>query len=163
MKLNIFNPKFCLANHLKNSWCEGVAGSFNEKLPLEVANGVPRLKFTQDPASREDWFCGVLPFNSAWEVLSLDDYLFLNFNFYSEDHLCCRIGFKDEDENDSAEVEVFKIPGSTEGEECALSIPLHKFQQEGFTEDKARLLKIVGYNEASFYISEVMLSDESNL
>ena len=160
MTLNIFNPKFCLSDHLSTSWSSGVVGSSQEKIPLEVAQGIPRLKFALDLDGDNDWFCGAVALNSAWEPIDLTQYDLLNFTFYADDNICCRVGFKDVDENDSLEIDLHKEHDCIEGQECALSLPISSFGNSTFNPEKGRLLKIVGYNDASFYISEITLSSE---
>ena len=161
MPLNIFNPKLCLADHLKHSWSMGVHGAMEGKLPIETVEGIPRLKIMQDPYSEESWCCGVVPFNQAWDCVNLNKYNFLNFNFYGEDSLSCRVGFKDKEENDSSEIEIFSIPNVCEGELCAVSIPLYHFEGNNFNPKEARLFKMVGYNNSAFYLSQLSLSREA--
>lgn len=161
MTLNIFNPKFCLSDHLNTSWSVGVAGSQGDKIPLEVAQGIPRLKFSLGQDSKNDWFCGAVALNSSWDSVDLTEYNFLNFSFYADDNICCRIGFKDDGDNDSLELDLHREAECTEGQECLLSLALHSFNDDGFNPKKGRLLKIIGYNNAAFYISEVSLSSEA--
>ena len=162
-QINLFNPKFCLSNHLKHSWCVGILNSKDEKIPIETIEGVPSLKIVQDSYSDESWCCGIVPFNHGWEAINLNRYNFISFNFYAEDNLSCRIGLKDKEENDSAEVEVFAIPNSREGDMFTAHVPLHRFMTEGFNSEETRLFKIVGYNDAAFYISQIVLSSEAAL
>ena len=162
MILNVFNPKFCLSPHLNSSWCAGVYDSVDEKIPVEIAQGVPRLKFSQCPESEEDWFCGVIALDPAWGSLDLEPFKFLNFNFYADDNLCCRVGLKDASDNDSVELEMSREPNCAEGQESHLCIDLSRFspnKDADFNPSEARLLKVVGYNNSAFYISEVSLSD----
>ena len=163
MTLNIFNPKFCLTDHLSASWCSGVGLSKSKKIPIEVVQGVPRLKFSLSDDSETQWFCGVVALNSAWAAVDLTEYKFLNLTFYADDNICCRIGFKDEDENDSNEIDLHREPDCVDGQECHLSLPLSSFKEEGYSPQKGRLLKIVGYNDACFYISAVTLSSEASI
>lgn len=161
MTLNIFNPKFCLSDHLNGSWSTGVVNSSKDKIPVEVAQGVPRLKFGLSSDSDHDWFCGALPFNSSWSPVDLTQYKFLNFTFYGDDNICCRIGFKDADDNDSLELDLHQEEKCVEAQECSISLPINSFGNDGFKPEEGRLLKIVGYNDATFYISEIILSSES--
>jgi hypothetical protein len=160
MILKIFNPKFCLSDHLNASWSTGVANSKKEKIPVEVAQGIPRLKFSLAEDSEQDWFCGALPLTSTWKSVDLTQYKFLNFTFYANDNSCCRVGFKDEEGADSLELDLNREAQCIEGQESALSFRINSFVCDNFNPRAARLLKIIGYNNAFFYISEVHLSSE---
>jgi hypothetical protein len=162
MILNVFSPKFCLTSHLSSSWSVGVYDSVDEKIPVEVAQGIPRLKFSQCPESKEDWFCGVIALDPAWASVDLESFKFLSFNFYADDNLCCRVGLKDASDNDSVELEMSRESNCAEGQESHLCIDLSRFSPDkgaDFNPSEARLLKVVGYNNSAFYISEVSLSD----
>ena len=72
------------------------------------------------------------------------------------------MGLKDASDNDSVELEMSREPNCAEGQEIHLCIDLSRFSPDkgaDFNPSEARLLKVVGYNNSAFYISEVSLSD----
>tara|TARA_R110000824_G_scaffold86593_2_gene214145 strand:+ start:2775 stop:3275 length:501 start_codon:yes stop_codon:yes gene_type:complete len=158
---NIFNPKFCLSTQVRESWCAGVLDSDRGKIPIEVVQGIPRLKLDQDPNAKEDWFCAVLPLDPVWGSIDLETFKFLNFNFYTDYGLYCRVGLKDASENSSLELELYGEENCREGDESRLSLDLSRFLDDppsDFNPKESRLLKFIGYNDTAFYISEVTLS-----
>ena len=158
---NIFNPKFCLSTCVKESWCAGVLDSEGDKIPIEVAQGIPRLRLSQSPEVKEEWFCAVLPLDPVWASIDLTPFKFVNFNFYTDEISCCRVGLKDASDNDSVELELSRESSCVVGEESHVSLDLSRFLDDppsDFNPKESRLLKFIGYNDTAFYISEVTLS-----
>ena len=84
--MDIFNPPLCLAKELKNSWSTNLLTTLDpEKIPVEVAQGVPRLKLVHDTASKEDWFACALPLQSSWDPLDISEFNTLKFTLYTDE------------------------------------------------------------------------------
>ena len=84
--MDIFNPTLCLAKQLKNSWSTNIATELDkDKVPVEVVEGVPRLKMVYDQHAKEDWFACAIPIQSSWEPVDASKFTELSLNLYSED------------------------------------------------------------------------------
>ena len=152
--MNIFNPNLCLAKQLKNSWSTNIVTELDpEKIPIEVVQGVPRLKMIHDTNSGEDWFACALPLNNSWEKVDISKFTTLEFCLYTNEENTGVVRLEDEDNVESKDVEIDPVPG----EETQISIKLNSLKSRGLDYKKIRLLKIIGYKGSSFYVSELRL------
>ena len=84
--MDIFNPTLCLAKELKSSWCQNMVTELDQsKVPIEVVEGVPRLKMVHDESSPHSWFAAALPTQSSWEPCDISEFNFLSFTAYMEE------------------------------------------------------------------------------
>jgi hypothetical protein len=157
--MDIFNPPLCLAKELKNSWSANLVTVLDpEKIPIEVAQGVPRLKLVHDSSSKEDWFAGVIPLQSSWDCLDITEFTTLKLTIYTDEECGGMIRMEDESGEESQDFELELLQAKA-GEEHSITIALETFTREPSRCDleRAKLLKFVGYKGAAFYVSEICL------
>jgi len=155
--MDIFNPSLCLTKELKNSWSTNlVTESDPEKIPIEVAQGVPRLKMIHDTSSPDDWFACAIPLDNSWDPVDLSGFTLLKFTLYTDEEVGGLIRLEDEEGVESSDFEI-ETMAPAPGEEHALTLALEVFSQDGLNMQKIKLLKFIGYKGAAFYISEICL------
>ena len=160
MNLEIFKPKFFLKEHYSASWCSNLKGQINDNIPVEIAQGTPRLKFIQNKSSEDnDWCAAAIPLNPAWTTVDISDFKFINFDFYCDSPPYCKIGLISDEENHSPEYDLNSKLKIEPEELTSVSIPLSFFKGH-FDLETSRLLKIVGYANCAFYISDIVLTNE---
>ena len=157
--MDIFNPPLCLAKELKNSWSTNLTTSLDpDKIPIEVAQGVPRLKLVHDISSKEDWFACALPLQSSWDPLDISEFNTLKFTIYTDEECGGMVRLEDERGEESQDFELEMLQAGA-GEEHVITVALAAFTREPSQCDlkTVKLLKFVGYKGAAFYVSEICL------
>lgn len=157
--MDIFNPPLCLSKELKNSWSTNLVTTLDpEKIPVEVAQGVPRLKLVHDSTSKEDWFACAIPLQSSWEPVNATNFNLLKFTLYTDEVCGGLLRLEDEDGEESGdfELDMLNVRG---GEEHTVTVALAALTGEPSKCDlkAVKLLKFVGYKGAAFYVSEICL------
>lgn len=152
--MNIFNPALCLSKELSNSWCAHIESITPNKVPVEIIEGVPRLKLIHDSTSGlSDWFAIALPLSPTWEPQSLEDYRSIHFTIAARSGSGGLVRIEDDKGVESLDFDFSAFLGG-EGEEAAVEIPLIDM---GTSLDLARikLIKFIGYQNSAFYISQI--------
>jgi|TARA_R110000824_G_scaffold368988_2_gene558376 hypothetical protein len=157
--MDIFNPQLCLSKELKNSWSTNLVTTLDpEKIPVEVAQGVPRLKLVHDSDSKEDWFACAIPLQSSWDPVDVTNFNLLKFTLYTDEVCGGLVRLEDEGGEESGDFELDMLNMGA-GEEHTVTVALAAFTGEPSKCDlkTAKLLKFVGYKGAAFYVSEICL------
>ena len=155
--MDIFNPSLCLAKQLKNSWSTNITTELEkDKIPIEVVEGVPRLKMVYDDHSKEDWFACAIPIQNTWEPFDASNFKNLSLNLYSENGEGGVIKFEDNSNKESRDFNISELMNNP-SEEQHISIPLSSIKENGLNTKELKLIKFIGYKESAFYISEVCL------
>ena len=157
--MDIFNPALCLAKELKNSWSTNLATTLDpEKVPIEVAQGVPRLKLVHDSTSKQDWFACAIPLQSSWDPLDVTEFNVLKFTVYTDEECGGLVRLEDESGEESGDFELDMLDAGS-GEEHTVTVALDALTMEPSKCDlkSAKLLKFIGYKGAAFYVSEICL------
>tara|TARA_B100001778_G_C18258744_1_gene481213 strand:+ start:56 stop:520 length:465 start_codon:yes stop_codon:yes gene_type:complete len=153
--MDIFNPTLCLAKELKSSWCQNIeAGKTKTSIPIEIMEGVPRLKMVYDRKSPQDWFAAVIPTQNSWEPSDLSKFNTLSFNIYIEEGSQGLVRFEDCKGKESND---FKFNDVVDRESCSAEINLKSIKKSELNMKSVKLIKFIGYKDAAFYISEVSL------
>ena len=157
--MDIFNPPLCLAKELKNSWSTNlITRADSEKIPVEVAHGVPRLKMEHDPSSKEDWFACAVPIRQDWEAEDLSSNSLLRFTLYMDDPCGGLVRLEDAHGTESADFEI-ETAAPSGGEEHNITVALAALEDgvEKLDLSAIKLLKVIGYKGAAFYLSEIFV------
>jgi len=155
--MDIFNPPLCLAKELKNSWSTNLVTDLDpEKIPIEVAQGVPRLKMMHDTNSKDDWFACAIPLQSTWDPVDLSEFDALKFTLYIDEECGGVVRLEDDSGVESADFELETMAPSP-GEENTVTVALGAFEMDEINFKEIKLLKFIGYKGAAFYISEICL------
>ena len=155
--MDIFNPTLCLSKQLNNSWATNLITELDpDKIPIEIIEGIPRLKMVHDTHSRDEWFACAIPLRSTWEPLDISEFDKLTLVLYSEGNEGGFIRFEDESGQESKDFHIDDFH-SGESEEASVSIDLGRLKDQGLDIKAIKLLKIIGYKGAAFYVSEVSL------
>ena len=103
--MDIFNPTLCLARQLKDSWSANLLTESNaeNKVPIEVAEGVPRLKIIPDTTSSEDWCACAVPIQSTWDPVDISEFKTLALTVYREGDSGGVLRLVDDQDNESQE------------------------------------------------------------
>ena len=155
--MDIFNPTLCLSKQLNNSWSKNLITELDpDKIPIEIVEGIPRLKMVHDTHSRDDWFACAIPLRSSWEPVDISEFNTLSLVLYSEGNEGGFIRFEDSSGTESKDFHIddFHNGGS---EEASASIDLNRLKDQELDSTAIKLLKIIGYKGAAFYVSEVFL------
>jgi hypothetical protein len=160
MNIEVFKPKFFLKEHYGASWCSNIKGQLNDNIPVEIAQGNPRLKFVQDKSSEDkDWCAGAIPFRPDWSAIDISAFKSIDFDFYCDSPSYCKIGLISEGEDHSSEYDLNSKLKIEQEELTSISIPI-SFFKDGFDVKNSRLLKIIGYANCAFYISDIVITNE---
>ena len=160
MNIEIFKPKFFLKEHYSSSWASNLKGQLNDNIPVEIAQGTPRLKFIQDKSSEDkDWCAGAIPLIPDWSTKDISNFKSIDFDFYCDSPSYCKIGLISDEENHSPEYDLNSKLNIEPEELTSISIPISFFKGH-FDLETSRLLKIVGYANCAFYISDIVLTNE---
>ena len=155
--MDIFNPTLCLSRQLNNSWSTNLITELDpDKIPIEIVEGIPRLKMVHDTHSRDDWFACAVPLRSSWEPADISEFSTLSLILYSEGGEGGLIRFEDESGLESADLHIEDSLGSF-AEELPIDIDISCLKDEDLNIEAIKLLKFIGYKGAAFYISEVCL------
>lgn len=156
--MDIFNPQICLSKYLKNSWATNINYSQTpEKVPVDLIGGVPRLRLEYDDASDQDWFAAAIPLSPDWGSIDISNHKHLTFNIYSEQMIGGLVRLEDSEGVESTD---FKLEKSIVPEtDVSVRVRIQALLDESgaFNKQKCRLLKIIGYKGAAFYVSEISL------
>lgn len=154
--MDIFNPQICLSKYLKNSWATNIETAHAvDKIPVELIGGVPRLRLQHNEGSSQDWFATAIPLSSDWGSVDISNFEHLTFNIYSEHSIGGLIRLEDEAQFESADFEIEKSMVPEKDISVRVRIQALLEGNGEFDEQKCRLLKIVGYKGAAFYLSEI--------
>ena len=154
--MNIFNPQICLSKYLKASWCCNVSLSNDtNQIPIDIVQGIPRLRLEHDLNSKHDWFACAIPVDSSWEASDISNFDSLNFKLYSDQQVGGLIRLEDSDQNESLDFDFTNLIDLES--EVSIKVSLDRFFNKSFDPKKCRLLKIIGLKSSAFYISEVTL------
>ena len=155
--MDIFNPTLCLSKQLNNSWCANLITELDpDKIPIEVIEGIPRLKMVHDTHSRDDWFACAIPIQNTWEPMDISEFDELPLVLYSEGNEGGFIRFEDESGQESKDFHINDLIGC-KSEESSVSVLLDRLHDQGLNTKAIKLLKFIGHKGAAFYISEVCL------
>ena len=155
--MDIFNPTLCLAKELKNSWSQNLVTELDQsKVPIEIVEGVPRLKMVHDERSSNPWFATALPTQSSWEPLDISEFNSLCFTIYMEEGSGGVVRLEDASGNESGDIILSDIVEEF-NDESSVEIDLNPLKESKLDMEKIKLLKFIGYKGAAFYISEVCL------
>ena len=127
--MNIFNPQLCISKELTNSWAAHIESLTPNKVPIEILEGVPRLKLVHSASAPENWFAIAIPLSPTWAPQDLQPYR----------SLC------------------FTIVAAEGSEEASIEIPLGDFG-ESLDITSIKLIKFIGYKNSAFYISQIYAS-----
>ena len=155
--MDIFNPSICLSKELKNSWATNLIFEESpDKVPVELIQGVPRLRLVHDTRSSEGWFAAALPMDSSWAAVDICDFTELKFMYFSDLPYGGLVRVED---GQGIESKDYKLEGSQfiAGEESLISIPLDEDFLGEVNAEQVKLVKFIGYEAAAFYISELRL------
>lgn len=152
--MNIFNPQLCLSKELTTSWCTHIESITPDKVPIEVIEGVPRLKLIHDSNSgTADWFALALPLHPTWEAQSLEGCKSIYFTIVARSGSGGLIRLEDGEGVESLDFD-FSPFVVKEGEEIVLEIPLADFG-ESVNLTNIKLIKFIGYKNSAFYLSRI--------
>tara|TARA_Y100000592_G_scaffold27638_3_gene44017 strand:+ start:15358 stop:15828 length:471 start_codon:yes stop_codon:yes gene_type:complete len=155
--MDIFNPTLCLAKELKNSWCQNIVTELDQsKVPIEVVEGVPRLKMVHDERSPHSWFAVALPTQSSWEPCDISEFSSLSFTIYMEEGSGGIVRIEDSSGNESEDMLLSDIVKEF-NDESSVEIDLNPLKESALDMENIKLIKFIGYKGAAFYISEVCL------
>ena len=155
--MDIFNPTLCLAKELKNSWSQNLVSELDQsKVPIEVVEGVPRLKMVHEERSPQDWFAVALPTQSSWEPCDISSFQSLCFTIYMEEGGGGIVRLED---SSGEESEDFLLTDMVKdfNDESSVEIDLNPLKESSLNMEQIKLIKFIGYKGAAFYISEVCL------
>tara|TARA_Y100000592_G_scaffold18799_1_gene28766 strand:- start:20292 stop:20765 length:474 start_codon:yes stop_codon:yes gene_type:complete len=156
--MDIFNPQICLSKYLKNSWATNIETAHApDKIPVELIGGVPRLRLEYNEGSNQDWFASAIPLSSDWSGVDISNFEHLTFNIYSEHAIGGLIRLEDEDQVESADFEIEKSMAPEKDVSVRVRVQALLEGADNFDKQKCRLLKIVGYKGAAFYLSEICI------
>ena len=74
------------------------------KVPIEVVEGVPRLKMVHDERSPHSWFAAALPTQSSWEPCDISEFNSLSFTIYMEEGGGGIVRIEDSSGNESEDI-----------------------------------------------------------
>ena len=151
--MNIFNPHLCLSKELANSWGAHIESLTPNKVPIEVIEGVPRLKLVHSTSSSEDWFAIALPLGPGWDPEDLQLYRSICFTIVAREGSGGVVRLEDKVGAESLDFDFSSLLRG-EGEEISLEIPLQDFG-ESFDRAAVKLIKFIGYKNSAFYISQI--------
>ena len=151
--MNIFNPQLCLSKELLNSWATNIEGFTPNKVPIEVIEGVPRLKLIYKDSCSADWFAIALPLNSNWGPQSLHSCRAIYFTIAAREGSGGVVRLEDGGGIESLDFDFSSLLGENT-EEVVIEIPLEDF---GASLDitSVKLMKFIGYKDSAFYISRI--------
>jgi len=156
-KMDIFNPTLCLAKELKNSWSQNLVTELDQsRVPIEIVEGVPRLKMVHDQRSSQDWFVAALPIQSSWSPCDISEFDSLCLTVYMEEGSGGLIRFEDSSGVESKDFRLTDIITEFDNE-SSIEIDLKELKEADLNKKEVKLIKFVGYKGAAFYISEVCL------
>ena len=151
--MDIFNPTLCLSKQLNNSWSANLITELDpDKIPIEIVEGTPRLKMVHDTLSRDDWFICAIPLRSSWEPVDISEFDALSLILYSEGNEGGFVRFEDKSGTESKDFHIDDFH-SGEPEEASVSIDLGCLKDQELDIKAIKLLKIIGYKGAAFYVS----------
>lgn len=121
-----------------------------------MAQGVPRLKLQYDPAAKDDWFASAIPLKPDWEPVDISKFTIIKFTLYSDDKCGGLVRLEDSNKVESADFDI-ETMAVNPGEENTVTLALAAFDNEKIDLTSVSLMKFIGYKDAAFYVSEIIL------
>jgi hypothetical protein len=154
--MNIFNPQLCISKELTNSWAAHIESLTPNKVPIEILEGVPRLKLVHSASAPENWFAIAIPLSPTWAPQDLQTYRSLCFTIVAAEGSGGVVRLEDGAGSESLDFN-FSSLLKGEGEEASIEIPLGDFG-ESLDITSIKLIKFIGYKNSAFYISQIYAS-----
>jgi len=155
--MDIFNPTLCLSKQLNNSWSSNLITELDpDKIPIEIVEGIPRLKMVHDTHSRDDWFACAIPLQGSWKPVDITKFKELSLILYSEGDEGGLIRFEDESGLESRDFHLDDLVERFSGE-ASIDIGLDGLENQKLNTKAVKLIKLIGCKGAAFYVSEVRL------
>ena len=155
--MNIFNPDVCFVDELKASWAANITTEGSPtKIPVVSRGDSFFLNLSQEKGS--PWAAGVIPVTKNWDSIDINQFIDLNFSFYSAHAYRLKVSFVDSYEVESNVISINDM-GFGADEYNSVVIPIAKFikDNDSFDPEKCRLLKFIISEESSVMLSRIIL------